>query len=665
VLMGISSEIQQTNPIESGNWPAEIPGPDCYSDLELLEMSETLLGTPVVDINQLTDLAANAVASYKYRPETGSPLPQKIFLHDGTPQNRNWETDFGLASQKQRPQDLAGYTNIRALGLASPGDLMLSRGAVATEVANVRAAAGEVRKLSSVAELTASPAGAADKPNMFVLPQPEISDRNLYYLSHSLLQEALKHQSGRSSETIELLLAAFSSEQPPVVSLYTLDKPFQLFLTWLHTQVNLSRQEQSLPAIEKISVEANSPEVGERFNTKLALHPDIEVARATDLSAVTFAAPLLNSEGKVVVPQGTSYKDVGWDYIANVQLDERSQQLLANTALQVLRQEHQASAFGELFTAEAGAETQTNEWLPTLPGYAVRLNGDRDNFWDKIETAARLLQRRYGLSQVRLKLAKSSDGDGVSEPIAIADILGRRGYRDKFLELTGGAFTDLVVEANGAGNFQTLSAHIVQGTPSQYITREIFHPDDKRKWVGNYVARAQNAPELLELPASAAREVSTALSSLSRALERHPRYSQEFVTAGFDFASCQLGGVFGQRQIVGVVDANVRFTGALPIRHALDSLNGHAGNLSADLIMGRMVPYHRRPDYQLLEKAVTEFRSIVNLQRSTQGLKPIAAKIIFHTAGAGMFSVTGASIGETSELFSRLENHINERVFRI
>lgn len=340
-----------------------------------------------------------------------------------------------------------------------------------------------------------------------------ISDTDHYYLSHALVMSALAHQRARVPE-IDELIAWVAAHPTTVVRLYALDVETQIFLVWLKRQAGL----------EALAVDANAPAVAHSWNQKTPLHPTVAAAEA------------LAAE------------------VANRDIDE------------VLAVEQRES---EAYTRLALA-------IPVLPGYRLVRGADPESFVAQARAAATLLRERYGITRGCLKPCEAGDGarivpnldlDGDQLAIQAAD--AHRHGDDYLLE----AHVDFLrVTVTGDEFIVAPSGHIRNGHVAPGLTVQLMRGC---AWEGNAYFDEASAGQL-GLTADQYKTMMDGMQRIRDAFHGDEAKAEGcyrgLVTGGVDFAVGTVGGRFGDRVLVAVIDLNLSSHGAEYMRAFLDEV---------------------------------------------------------------------------------------------
>jgi len=632
-------------------WPENVAGPFAYEDDELLAIASDLLNDQLeTDHRSFEDILALAGKRLKsvegkeseFVTQTGR---KTIYMHDGTEQNGNYHTDLRDALENDgRNQALAAYTNIRAASFAGPEDMVVSNQPSLKDKRDKDAADGDL-----------------NRPE-YILTE----DTSQYYLSHTLLTLAQQYKADQAAgekdtqDPLKKIIAAFvdfdNQDNSPVVSLYTLDKPFQIFLIWLHEEVNRQRVLKEMEPLTHIEIQANAPEDSANYNQKASLHPNIDMLEPNDAAEVLFGNLLTDLDG--------------FDSADNAVERLRRESLFSPFGLMLMRNVDPQSPLSldglDNDQANILVETiKTNKKLNWIsgPGYAVSWDeNDNQKFFADISKAAARLKKLYGTSEVRIKHNRSSDGDGVSSAINIDDLLGGsdQAGRDAMAELfeagifKGGSFQDIVIEGNvyptqDGGKLESGSVHVIGGKAPKYVSKELTAPNDSTKWVGNLIVANAKAEKDLGFSKNVVKSVNGCMAELARSMDKLPE-SSRLTMAGFDFLVGMLGGFFGDQELAIIADPNIRFTGAMPIIAQLEKviqLNATGQkHYAAEAIAGMNVPLAEGINYSQLKDAVKA--AGIDIEDGDAHLG-----IIFFTGTSVMLSATGKSLEDAQ---SQLKN---------
>ncbi|WP_406086826.1 hypothetical protein [Streptomyces virginiae] len=392
-----------------------------------------------------------------------------------------------------------------------------------------------------------------------------------YYLSDALLTVA--------AETPRVLvpLVEWLRDRPSaVVRLYALDTETQVFLLWLKAQAGL----------DALNVDANNPVVSDRWNRKNHIHPTVE-----DALAITA---------------------VGLDADALLQAEQRASEAHRLLGLAV----------------------------PVLPGYLVERSASVAAFADSVVEAARLLRERYGLEYGCLKPCEAGDGARIVPGIALKN---EETLRDHAVEAYqhGDAYLleahvdFLHCEIGGRRFIIAPSGHIRGGRVAAGLTLQLMNGV---AWEGNVTLTADDCARL-GVPAEYHDRMTAALNAVRNAFHG-PRAAEQgckggLVTGGVDFAVGRIGGVFGDRVVLGAIDFNLSSHGAEYLRSFQDKVPGHVAT--------RVYRPASEADLAATVTAVT-------------GLAPdVATQVVASVAGRwGMVAAAGTSLEDAARTAQRL-----------
>lgn len=333
-----------------------------------------------------------------------------------------------------------------------------------------------------------------------------LDDCEHYYLSHALLALAERHTRA-PIPSMSALIERFSSAPGTVASLYAFESELQIFLLWLRAQAGL----------DVLYTDANPPRVAQAWNRKDVLHPT--VSRAASLEAHA----------------GSS-----------------------------------GPAWLALESSRSELSARLGHAAPVYPGYTIPRRGvDITTFVAEVLAAAKMLRARHGLTRGCLKPSEAGDGARITLDVDLRDVT-------RLTALAEAAFPNgdaYLLEAQVHYLQARIGRERVLATPSAHIRAGLLAPgltlqfSRGTSWKGNiYLDEASCASVGLDRPAY--REAREAVEALTAAFTAA---GQGLVTAGFDVGVGRLlGPVWGERQVVGVQDLNVSFTGAECLRAYMD-----------------------------------------------------------------------------------------------
>ncbi len=434
---------------------------------ELGEICWQLLGLDLADIGPAVSAE---LEPYAATAETES----SILLNSATTLKGCFEADLAAVAEGRTADDFATYNEARAVYFAGPNDLVVGR-------------TGPWREAAEVAGVEAVP----------------LPDADYYYLSHALLKLAICHRRKAVPE-LERILDRLRRKPKTVVRIFALDVESRVLLLWLKRTAGLVR----------LRVDANGPEVADRWNHKSSLHPTVDSASALPAR-------------------------VGRDHCATLE---------AESAL---------TRFG----------TELGLLVPRLPGYTIVRDGAGHRaLLDQIGRAAEMLQERYGLQRGCFKPSTALTGSRIRTAVpldkpeaigALADqmMLTREDY---VIE----AHADYVRHAVEGHEFVLApSAHIRAGSLGEGATMQITRGS---VWQGN-VYVDEHACARLGLSVEHYDFIRARMAEFLHAFQGDGR-DHGLVKGGIDFAVARLGGQFGNEVVVGMQDLNLSANGAEYVR---------------------------------------------------------------------------------------------------
>lgn len=465
------------------NW--DIPtGPYRYYEKDLNIFAKDQLG---INNPEEIELVANALLK-PYIKDEGNPnySPPRIIMHSATDGIDSYGTDFKQLSTGQTPYGFDTFFNQRSISLASPGDMIIGRTDIWRESSHHR-------------------------EDLEIL---DLESEELYQTSHALL-----HLAENNPTKLMPLINKIAETPDTMINLYTLDKDIQVFLIWLHKEVNNRRDELGYEQINALNLEANGPEVTKNWNQKGILHPSVEDALEIPNELISNISPhkLLELEG------------------------EKSQ---------------------------IGESLEVN--IPRMPGYRIDFSNDKNQFTDRFLLAANMMNERYGTERGVTKLVRSTDGTNIITNIDLTDSAKIR----EIAEEAHSKGDDYIFEAhvdyvkfNGLTTGEEIelvpSSHIIEGKASNMVTLQFTREGE---WRGNIsINLNEETPnfsksELMGLTPEMISKITSSINDFANAsVEKEIGLS----VGGFDFAVGKLGGVFGDEVMVAPQDPNLRFFGAM------------------------------------------------------------------------------------------------------
>ncbi|WP_169952727.1 hypothetical protein [Microbispora sp. H11081] len=326
----------------------------------------------------------------------------------------------------------------------------------------------------------------------------DIGDVETYYLSQALLLAARDRPA-----VLDPLVAWYSARPGVVTRLYALDQEMQIFLLWLADRAGA----------DVLRVDANDPVVSSRWNRKNHIHPAV-----------------------------ADVADLDWAGLA-------PDDLLA-------AEQRRSEGFRRLEMA-----------VPVLPGYLVPRGEDPAGFTARLVEAARALRERYGLTAGCLKPGEAGDGARIVTGLDLADEAALAAHAaeafahgDDYLLEAHVAFPRFSV--SGRDFIAAPSGHVRYGQVAEGLTVQLMNGCS---WEGNATldkdsCRGLGVPEEFFVP------MMDAIGAVREAFNG-PAAAREgcqggLAMGGLDFAIGTVGGRFGARPILGVIDFNLSSHGA-------------------------------------------------------------------------------------------------------
>ncbi len=467
-------------------WQGFYTGPLVLDEKTVAHLCKKLLDIELSELTNVATLELQPVPSLK-------SVGASIILHSTTPDLKTFDGDLDKVMKGITPTDYTSYKEARAVYLASPGDLAVGR--IQPWKAGVRQGALESVELPGI---------------------------DYYYLSHALLVLAEQHLE-KPRPQIDKILTFIKERENAVVRLYALEKEMQIFLIWL----------KRLAGLDRLLMDANSPEVARDWNRKSVLFPTVK-------SAVQL---------KSIIKGLSPY--------------------------QILEEEAKHS----LLRQRLGCK------FPVLPGYTiVRTDNSLAVFTKQLLNAAMLLQKRYGLTLGCLKAADSGDGARITPGIDLDDtqnleVLAKDAYRhgDDYI-LEPHIYYD-EVEKNSEKLKANPSAHIRWGEVAPGLTLQFM---EGTSWKGNIYLDKHNATDF-GVSKKHYHEILDCMNGFRSAFHNN---HLGLTMAGLDFAIGRIGGHFGEETLIGVQDPNISFNGAECLRVFLEKIRKQAGLQETESLYG-------------------------------------------------------------------------------
>jgi hypothetical protein len=424
---------------------------------------------------------------------------------------------------------------------------------------------------------------------VFGVPALVLADTDHYYLSHALLVGAMAHRERPVPEIAELI-AWVAAHPAAVVRLYALDLETQIFLVWLKRQAGL----------ESMAVDANAPAVAHSWNQKSPLHPTVAAAEALASQTAGLEADAVTS------------------------IEQRA----------------------------SVAYTHLGMEIPVLPGYRLVRGPDPDSFVAQARAAAAMLRERHGLERGCLKPCEAGDGARIVPNISLdgdeieAHAADAHRHGDDYLLEAHVDFTRLTVA--GQEFILAPSGHIRNGHVAPGLTVQLMRGC---AWEGNAFFDEASAGRLgvtadrYEIMMDAMHRVRDAFHSPQAEAEGCYR---GLVTGGIDFAFGTVGGRYGNRILVAVIDLNLSSHGAEYLRAFRDEVR-------ADTDHGYVATRVFRPAPDATLQATEEA-----LEQLVE--EPHRGRMVACVGGSwGMLAVTGTDTLDATGRALRLERAFEAR----
>ncbi len=341
---------------------------------------------------------------------------------------------------------------------------------------------------------------------LFELSSIDLQNTSYYYLSHALLALAEKHLETPNPAITKLIQFIQNTDQP-VIRLYSLEEEMQIFLVWL----------KRMAGLDYLLMDANSPEVARDWNRKSILFPTVELAEKLN------------------------------DTIQNC------------TPYQILAEESKYALLRQ----------QLNCHFPVLPGYTIcRTQKSLAEFIQQTHSAAKMLQKRYGLSKGCLKASDSGDGARITPNIKLDNI-------ERLTDLATNAYQygdDYILEPHITYSQIKYNNELLKTSPSAHIRWGEVAPGltlqftEGTSWKGNLYLDEQTAKDF-NITEEHYQIVRKTMNHLLAAFKAN---NLGLTIAGLDFAIGQIGGFFGNDILIGVQDPNISFNGAECLRVFLE-----------------------------------------------------------------------------------------------
>jgi hypothetical protein len=349
-----------------------------------------------------------------------------------------------------------------------------------------------------------------------------VGEGHLNYNSHKLLQKALRcaKEDMPSDRELQIMVSEIAYDPDIVVQLYASDDENNLFLMYLRDRVNNLRESIGKPPIEKIKVDANSPEVTKRLMSKGYLYP---------------------------VPSEV------------INLNNR---------------EDNYDSWLELEGKYSPIEIELGNAIPRMPGYHIPWLKDKQQFRNEVQTSINLLKSRWGVKTAFFKITEGSDGAGsikvdISNGENIAELSeklyaeGSSWVVEPFVE-----YDNMVVEGKGIKQERRVapSVHIRGGKPYKTQLGQLFIRDesgDTTEWGGHLYApedyvknQFEKGEKVLGMNEQEYFSGIDAISQIAKQFE-----DQGLSRGGVDIAVGTIDTKWGKKRVNALQDMNIRTNG--------------------------------------------------------------------------------------------------------
>ncbi|MEW2530843.1 hypothetical protein [Streptomyces sp. NPDC047071] len=381
-------------------------------------------------------------------------------------------------------------------------------------------------------------------------PVVVVPDHDHFHLSHALLRLA-DGPADRWSRVLGPAIDRLRADPACVVRVYALDEPMRMLLLWL----------KRVAGVDRLLVEANSPDITERWGHKAVLHPEARAARGLPsvsgrdpfdvLDEETALTPLYRAFG-LAVPRLPGYTVV-W-----------------------------GGGPGGDATADGGIRTTpVDPRGPDESGDDVLGNGQghraEDAFADQLHLAAALLRERHGLRLGCLKPVRGGTGQRIhvgvplDEPDTLAALARQAAHsgEDYLLE----AHADYLRHAVTGHEFLLApSVHVRAGALADGMALQFLNGT---MWEGNvFLDEATHAA--FGITRSHYARVRRAMADFVRLFQ-----GRGLINGGVDFAIARVGGRFGGTPLVAMQDLNLSACGADYLHAFLEESRTALGDLAA------------------------------------------------------------------------------------
>lgn len=547
-------------------------------------LSKNLMGTNLLGT---LEEASKILIPYHNNDEKKKTL----IVSSASSSSASQETECAILKTRGHVIDIPGAIEGRDTRSAQDGDIALISTRAGLMMAEAR---GRVEIINLTDEIVVN-----------LTPSQELKGSDIYYKADGLLLLMLTNP---TSPVITKLTDELTKN--PLVYPYNLDEETQIALLWLSKKARVNR----------IDVNANSPEVGIELTRKGYRYPNIEDA----LKLPNYPDPYQMQTEEWRLSQSAS--EIGYhpDYV---------------------------------------------------PGYVINRQKTYDEFYVNTLIALELLASRYGLVTAWVKPDRGTDGGGQGQ--LTTDTSQNQEIEAKIQEMwkqdgnwvveAKTNYFKIMLPLDGIQKtlMTTPSVHVIKGEPKYTISVQLV---DGVSWGGNLIcskntwehlvdmvdptdSRIIKNPGLISQLKASYNQMPKAMHNYVDAINRSEKYKNGQVRGGADLAVATLGGKFGHdRVIVAVQDYNARANGCETAYALYDQAQEIYGEIG-EAITRNITP---KADFntfsaqlsQIIEKVNTAYNKNISLDQ---------VKLIAVSAGWGQFGMIGKNPIEITQNILLLE----------
>lgn len=484
LLTGVAGEVL--------NWNGQ-DGPFKLEDLPNIEnlatVSDALFGLPY------EQAIVKAENSWKpYLSDNGKDDARRIVISGGTDKISTRDGELGFLAKSGNVIGINAAIESRELALLVSGDIAFGNSQAWKEVAEHKH-------------------GVETHPT---------GEGHLNYNSHKLLQKALRcsKEDIPSDRELQIMISQIAYDPDIVVQLYASDAENNLFLLYLKEKVNNLRESIGKPSIDKIKVDANSPEITKKLMSKGYLYPTPSEAINIQTKEDIYSS-WLEAEGRL-----------------------------------------------------SPIERDLGESIPRMPGYHIPWDKNEQNFANEVASAVKLLKNRWGVDTAFFKITEGSDGAGTVK----VDISNGEDIQQlsKKLHAEGSSwvvepfveYDNMLVEGKGVKQMRKIapSVHIRGGKPYNTQLGQLFIRDengDTTEWGGHLYAPQEYVNTQFDKGEKVLGMTKDEYSSGINAIhEIAKKYAPEGLSrGGIDIAVGTIKTKWGEQRVNALQDMNIRTNG--------------------------------------------------------------------------------------------------------